>query len=612
MKYATWLALITLSFAANLEAQWVEHRYDLTQGWNAIWLSVQPVPPECERVFGQRPEIDQVCTYLNTFSSVQYVDSLADADPANALPGWLRWQPGSTIPGLSRGFHSARAGRAYLVRTTNACTLTVTGRPVTPILEWRPDCFNMAGFHFSNAPTNFTTFFGSAAGLQTTNIYRLTTNGIWGNVTASSTAMRSGEAFWIKTSGLPSFQGRPAVTYPSPASLDFGSTATELALALSTNGAATVTIERRSSVACGSDPDYTSFAGSLSNALAVWNPAGSGSWQLITNNSPVGIGLSATDCRLRFAVFRHLLPRWEGSGSPLFADIVRLTVPGGNTVEVPVRALGEPLVYTAAPSPVKRAGLWVGEVCVSAVSQPNTNDAASHIDPPAPVDSANPFRFRILLHVDTNGTPRLLRQAVLGWVPPVYAAPDTNGFRSVATNGHHVLCENAAQFTVSGAGFVTRVSAPVFGFDRPLAPVSTTTNALRFVVATPWNHALHPYRHAAHPDHDGKKIVDNDYDDLKPLTNTVAITSTNRLGEVWARTHEDIHNDELSGITRSIELTFADLPDDAAPNWNDTTLAGVWSEVLTGLHQRALRVEGLFTLNRISTVTAFIRPEETP
>ena len=87
------------------------------------------------------------------------------------------------------------------------------------------------------------------------------------------------------------------------------------------------------------------------------------------------------------------------------------------------------------------------------------------------------------------------------------------------------------------------------------------------------DHPLNPFRHRYHPDHDG----------LNSLGNPVE-------GEVYE-------------IARSFLLTFADPPPELdRPGWGDSSLGGVYTETLEGLHKDAITVGGSFELHRVSTI----------
>ena len=69
----------------------------------------------------------------------------------------------------------------------------------------------------------------------------------------------------------------------------------------------------------------------------------------------------------------------------------------------------------AAQADDPSTGLWVGSVVVEKVNRPGT--PGSGWDPEALLPAANPFTFRLLVHVDTNGQARLLQRVLAVWNP---------------------------------------------------------------------------------------------------------------------------------------------------------------------------------------------------
>lgn len=188
------------------------------------------------------------------------------------------------------------------------------------------------------------------------------------------------------------------------------------------------------------------------------------------------------------------------------------------------------------------------------------------------------FNLRLLLHVESGGATRLLKQVIQMWEDGTYTN-DASGYRMVDQPGRYVLLTDDARILnfqgaalrdgepvgrrISSAAFDfpdedsrhpgTRRMAGAFGLGRAL------TNRFSLASDAPTN----PFRHRYHPDHQaGLRIV------------------------------------------RTIQLHFhADPPPGvSADDYGDNTVAGSYREVLEGLHKRHLVVTGTFTLNRVSTI----------
>src|SRR5262249_52811620 len=81
----------------------------------------------------------------------------------------------------------------------------------------------------------------------------------------------------------------------------------------------------------------------------------------------------------------------------------------------------------APPNDAPHAGLWIGEAVLKAVSQP-----AHPSNPTLARPAAGDFAFRLIVHVDSAGTTRLLQQVFLVRKPPVVAPDPANpGFNLV-------------------------------------------------------------------------------------------------------------------------------------------------------------------------------------
>ena len=90
-NYIMIMALIFISlYVVKVEAQWVEQTITLEPGWNSIYLEVDPMPNQCDDIFGSIP-IASVWTWNPKTTSVEYIQN-----PDTLLPkqsGWLAYFP---------------------------------------------------------------------------------------------------------------------------------------------------------------------------------------------------------------------------------------------------------------------------------------------------------------------------------------------------------------------------------------------------------------------------------------------------------------------------------------------------------------------------------------
>jgi len=265
------------------------------------------------------------------------------------------------------------------------------------------------------------------------------------------------------------------------------------------------------------------------------------------------------------------------------------------------------------------AGLWIGTVSVSAVSEVHsgrliTNAVSSTLSnpdgsaipleivrepgSPIPTPVRNEFDLRIIFHVDADGEVRLLKDVIQLWRNGTYETNNA-GERAVKTPGAYVLLTDSTRIReFQGAG--QRDGTPVgrristASFDFLSTP---TNNFLELTGEFGIGHTLrgdytlfpdqptHPFKHKFHPDHDN-----------------LDATFKNKVEEAFE-------------VTRSFEFDFlasdpgTGIP--ASPEYGHSEIAGVYVESVSGLHRFPIRAEGIFRLRRVSTV-ASLNPPSTP
>ena len=107
-------------------AQTTTQTFLLRAGWNSLWLEAQPANNSVSNVFAGLP-LASVWTYVPNGNAVEFISDQNEA-PFND-PAWLRSFPAGQPEAFLNNLFAVHAGRAYLVKLTNAATLTVTGRP---------------------------------------------------------------------------------------------------------------------------------------------------------------------------------------------------------------------------------------------------------------------------------------------------------------------------------------------------------------------------------------------------------------------------------------------------------------------------------------------------
>ncbi len=589
------LAALGVALPLPLHAQWSTQRLSLQPGWNAVFLEVEPSPGDPDILFAQVP-VESIWCWNRRFSPVQFIQDPNELVPDS--PDWLFYVPPSHPAAVHKRLHRLLAGKSYLIKlsaTAPPTEVVLTGRPVTRGFEWLGDSFNFAGFTLPAAsPPTFQNFFAGVTNLTGGPVYRLQASGAWLQVPLTAT-MRSGEAAWVKMRGRAEFTGPLQVLLEQSTGQDYGRTLQDQLLRIRNQspGAKTVLLTTVASAPPVSAEEPV-LAGGV--PLDYWfNPAGTNlpGWshlpaQLVRTNLAPG-----AEWAIRLAVRRPDMPPYNGpvgDAGVLYQSLLEVTDASGLArILVPVSAAGldapangarkssSGLTKQGAGTTPLRPGLWVGSVVIDKVSQP------AGFAPTQPQPTASEFRFRLLLHLDTNDTVRLLQQVLQLWQDGTLKPDPLDPGKSVVDEpGRYVLLtdESLAPQIPRLGGAALRDGTPVgrrysttaFAFRSPQA-MSVDGGTLSCVVSLDYDDPLNPFKHAYHPDHDN---LDERFE---------------------ARLPEGV---ESLTVTRRIELEFtaADPEGLQLAGWGDKHLGGLYRETLTGLHRAPLYVSGRFRLQR--------------
>jgi len=179
--------------------------FQLKEGWNAIYLDVDPVVNDPEVVFAGTP-VDIVASYEGTAFTQQF-SANPGADLVSEL-GWATWYAPSRDDSFLSELGSVFGKSVYLVHAKSDVSVEVEGTvSCTPVL-WKAGSYNLVGFTLDDqTPPTFAQFFGGSSAHSSSSIYRLT-GGVWKKIiNPANTVMASGEAFWIFCDGPSTYQG---------------------------------------------------------------------------------------------------------------------------------------------------------------------------------------------------------------------------------------------------------------------------------------------------------------------------------------------------------------------------------------------------------------------
>lgn len=566
---------------SNASAQWVQQSIQLRPGWNAVFLEVDPRPQDCDSLLAGLP-IESVWDWNRIADTAQFVQ-----DPSTLIPGasgWLTWFPPGHPNAGQGSLFALRDGRPYLIKSTNAVavTWTITGRPSLRRLSWVAAGVNLVGFHVGTPAPTFRTLFAGQSGLTNQPVYALDNSGVWRAIIDPGTARpRSGEAYWVRCRQPSQATGTIIVEGASRHGLTFTPAATEQSLRIRNASTGSRTISVRLLSTAVPPAGQTPLAGPV--PLEYWRA------QYAATNfqwAPLPAPLSFTslasgqEWNLRLAVPGTALS--AVTPGTMLQGVLEVTDDLGTRWLVPIAA-GPTDPGSAAPAfqavggetPPVLAGLWVGDAAINAISQP-----AHPGDPSRPRPAGGTFSFRLLVHVDTAGTARLLQQIFLVRKPPVLA-PDpadplvnrvTEPARTVA-----VTDESLIPGIIGSAGLTgRRISSPVFPLAQPLELSGGAFGAgtLLGAFTLDYDHPLNPFKHLFHPDH-------------------------NNLDERFEQKLPEGKESFTVARTLSLEFTADDPLGLNPPGWGATEVGGNYREAITGLHRSVIHISGTFRLVRV-------------
>ena len=212
------------------------------------------------------------------------------------------------------------------------------------------------------------------------------------------------------------------------------------------------------------------------NALKrkVRDEHGDESWTNVAENAFWDLEL-APDA---LAAQKFAIDRTAMTTGTTYAAVMQIEDLGGTQmrVRIPVTVGEKSADETAFPT-----GLWAGFIQMETVSS---------LTNATPTAAAGTLKMNILVHVPENGTPQLLQRVAAG----VDETGKIRLFKELSSAKRE--CENPR-----------RLSSVMMSVANPIVEASTYTtfsNQLQFVWTVDAKARDNPFRHAWHPDHDGK------------------------------------------------------------------------------------------------------------
>lgn len=554
----------------------VTQTFLLQPGWNAVFLEVRPDNNGSEAVFGGLP-LASAWTWNPGGPKVEFVDD--PTERTTPSPQWLGYFPRPRPESILTNLFAVQANRAYLLKIDGSqpVTWSVTGKPELKSFRWAPDSFNLVGFPVDpQQQPSFGQFLAPSPAHAGQPIYRLV-GGQWQEVTNPyGTPIRSGEAYWVYCSGASDYSGPVEIGLDGSADIDFGA------------GLDTARIRLRNLADAPALLSVTQLAGPAPVPLSIRRfdaDTGEIAWPAL----PLTLSEAVPQ---KGELLIDLGPKRDSFTAPEVGTVLAIrdgygyrrlvAVSARDTFAPPPFALRRELegrsskLALSSSSTHPLAGLWEGRVAVHSVSQAQTGSLT-----PTPVGS--PFIFRVLVHVDANGTARLLKEVIQLWKEGTRIPdPENPGLFLVDEPGRYVLLTDES--LISGfSGAVLRDGEPVgyristvaydFGPQSLVMNGTFGTTGLLTVALTLESEApTNPFRHKFHPDHNNKN-------------------------ELYTQFVEEAYP-----VSRAMSFAFSATAPAGSPQvtYGSSELGGTYRETISGLHRNDIVVEGLFRLSRVS------------
>ena len=570
-------AALACTLVAHAEVV-VQQNLVLKYGWNALYVEVAPTQ-SADEVFASWP-VNSVgfydpAAFLATRQFSQTWDSQGLS--MNPVAMWHRDYPEASQ------VKSIPAGVVCLVCSTNEANTTVSlvGVPAAPRMTWHVtdtnEVYNFVGFSLqqgvSMTPGDY--FEGFDGDFLKGGFFKF--SGRDPNVKPSirqiyaSETVSDGDVLLVASDVQSDWSG---VLYVSPMTgLDFGGDLSKSALAVRNDGeeARTVAIALETSASYG-DLELPRAAIRVRDAAAVITNA---TWAAVgPSGAPVATKrLAAGETwNLEFGIDRRAFES-EVKGRK-FGALLRVTdVDGKSRMRVDVPLVGETAGATAA-SRAWPGGLWVADVAFNRIVVP---------DKAIETETGGMVKLRLPIHIDANGTVRLLQRVV--------AAGET------AADGTYAYRLFAGTATVPTTAHVAmRISAVCLPTEMPVIEAtgrdgtSSQAGGMKFAFTVAGGGATSLLRHPLHPQHDGLQ-----WDFKTPAPN----------GDVFSNYKGDVKPETFS-VQNEITLALDLNGGEAAWNPEETKGGRVTWKLTNLMRQGPITLVGDMSIKRVSPQTELV------
>lgn len=562
MKHITgYLLLLSFMSLVSLPAHaaHIEETMMLKNGWNAIYLESTPTNALCDAFFEGAP-VERVASYQSdAYSSTRQIAD--DGSTIDQKPLSYRvWVPGdetaSTLTAL-------RGGCVYLIYAKDVWTTTFLGVPAAPRQTWRATSgetgfMNLVGVSAdTNASMTAKAYFGEGPfGTANGIAYQIKgtkeSEPTFSKFLNARVTMQGGKAYALTATkdgdwpGVVGVQGDGVV---------FGTDANYASITVRNCG----TTNHVFKFSISASADETELVPPMSRRLPRVDAISSPGY---TNATEEAWTVELAPDGITEQVFS--IDRAQMTAGTKYGAILMIEDLGASKMRVrlPIAVVAAPENAVAYP-----VGLWVGEIALTKVSGMGE-------ETPVPVEAGGTLRMNVMVHVAEDGTCSLLQRVAAG----VDADGNPRLFRELS--GVPSEIENPR-----------RISTVMMSVDTPVV-AAADGSAFGDDAAFSWTVAAdardNPFRHAWHPDHDGKTA---DYSGAAPSGDDFANYKNPVKPELWSISNRLVFSWHEQGNR--------DLPANFQYSANETT-SGIVTWEVWGLSAKGpIRSVGTFSLKRV-------------
>lgn len=649
-RVAMLCASLLLLTASEARAQWLDQSISLQEGWNAVFLEIDPAPAEADALFAVRP-IREVWTRANG-SELEGPPECANPDDPECTPGvtsdWEIWLPPDDPARPVTNLRLIRGGRVYLIKSAAPTVLALTGMPNSAKAQWRSG-FTLGGMHVESDPDatpTFAEYFAGSQALAAPTVYKVASDGTPTPIADPAAApIEPNTGYWVQSPADTTYDGPIDIDRASLRGLDFGRRIVKHAL----------TLENRTDVPQSIEVTYTNSATVPTNPADLptnagdtplmwleyvtgpvesafqWHDLGTASWSL------TDAGTTGFQRTIDLAIERTGLPGATldaaGHGSQ-YQGLLRLRNGAGFRRWLPVVAqIPDPLAGTTAGGATARPGLYFGQVTVDHVQWITAGARTwTNADPNDPTFEEGGR----CVGGDAEGSPCDADAKCPDGTCEGYCIGGGNGDAVCTTAAHcpdgrcsmetdtAMLRPTPAEFTFPiiihlAEDGTYKLLKEVTLLWQPPDDMAQTPG--RFVLATPACDPMICDALFAASIQDGEPFARRlgsaaySFDGDLPLTGgfdlaldgEFTVPAAHPLNPFRHKYHPDHDCDqdgECFDVTRSFTFSFSAMPPtgEPQPGWGDQILGGDYGETLTGLHKNSVSVAGRFELVRVSEI----------